>query len=128
MEDATRKSLEFARFAPFPGNHSKFDVVWDEQSGNYYSIVSRIRNSDCAGDRNLLSLIRSTDLERWELVEDIIDYTHKDPMLHGFQYVSFCIEEDDMVFLCRTATNGARSFHDNNYVTFHRINDFRKIK
>lgn len=119
------KALDFAKFTPFLGNHSKFDIVWDDKSEKYYSIVSRIRNADCAGDRNLLSFISSTDLEHWEVIEDIIDYTDKDPMLHGFQYVSLCIENDDIIFLCRTATNGARSFHDNNYVTFHRIEQFR---
>lgn len=32
---------------------------------------------------------------------------------------------DDMIFLCRTAHNGAATFHDSNYSTFHRIPDFR---
>ncbi len=125
--DMPEKALEFEKFTPFPGNHSKFDVVWDEISGRYYSIVSRIRNSECAGHRNLLSLIASTDLSDWTTLCDLIDYTDRDPALHGFQYVSFSIENDDIVYLCRTATNGARSFHDNNYVTFHRIEKFRLL-
>ncbi len=121
------RMLEFAKFTPFPGNHSKFDVVWDAQSKRYYSIVSRIRNADCAGDRNLLSLVASTDLSNWSTLCDLIDYTDHDPALYGFQYVSFHVEGDDLVYLCRTAVNGARTFHDNNYVTFHRIKHFREL-
>ncbi len=120
-------ALTFEKFTPFCGNHSKFDVVWDDVSERYYSIVSRIRNAECAGDRNLLSLLSSSDLSDWETVCDLIDYTDYDPKLYGFQYVSFCIEGDDIVYLCRTATNGAKSFHDNNYVTFHRIENFRSL-
>jgi len=29
------------------------------------------------------------------------------------------------LYLCRTAMNGAHSYHDSNYATFHRIRNFR---
>ncbi|MBR2465887.1 MAG: hypothetical protein IKB38_03020 [Clostridia bacterium] len=44
----------------------------------------------------------------------------------GFQYVDFEFDGDDVIFLCRTAINGAASYHDSNCQTFHRIKDFRK--
>ena len=53
---------------------------------------------------------------------DLADTAHV-----GFQYVDFAIEGEDLLFLCRTALNGANSFHDSNYSTFHRIKNFREI-
>ena len=45
----------------------------------------------------------------------------------GFQYVDFMFEEDDIIFLCRTAVNNAHSYHNSNYQTFHRIENFREL-
>lgn len=111
----------------FPGNHSKFEIKYDEKSGYYYSIIDRILNSDCANSRNLLSLMRSKDTEEWELVCDLIDRRDSDPQKIGFQYVDFIMEENDLLWLCRTADNGANSFHDSNYITFHRTKNFRTL-
>lgn len=124
---APEKALTFDSFIPFPGNHSKFDIVYDEVGQKYWSIVSRIRNESCANHRNLLSLICSDDMENWVLVKDLIDYTDHDPKLHGFQYVSFSICGADIRYLCRTATNHAHSFHDSNYITYHTVKNFRDL-
>ena len=56
------------------------------------------------------------------LCVDLADTAHV-----GFQYVDFAIEGNDLLFLCRTALNGANSYHDSNYSTFHRIKNFREI-
>jgi hypothetical protein len=119
--------LEFDRVIKFPGNHSKFEIRYDEASGFYYSIISRIRSSEHTLDRNLLSLVSSPDLDDWSLVCDLIDRTDSDPKLVGFQYVDFIIEGSDILYQCRTAMNGANNFHDANYATFHCVKDFRDI-
>lgn len=121
------KVLTFAKYVPFQGNLSKFDILLDDVSGYYYSIICRIYDEKIPYARNLLSLVRTVDLEHWELVCDILDYTMDDPKTVGFQYVSFLFDGDDILFLSRTAFNGAKSYHDNNYITFHRITNFRKI-
>ena len=120
------KSLIFERFVKFPGNLSKFDIHWDDVGKRYYSIVSRVWNQDRPTTRNLLSLISSEDLEYWELEYDLLDYTHMNAQQVGFQYVSFLFDKEDLLYLCRTAFNGAESYHDNNYITFHRVQNFRK--
>lgn len=125
--DNPEAPLSFYKFIPFPGNHSKFDVLRDDATGKYYSIVSRIYSTDLPKARNLLSLLSSPDLENWELVCDLIDYRDHDPMYFGFQYVSFIICGDDILFLSRTAANGAHTYHDSNYITFHRIKNFREL-
>lgn len=119
--------LEFARTVPFDGNHSKFTVVKDEQTGWYYSIIARIRGSEFKNDRNLLSLIRSKDGIQWELVKDLIDMTHCDPKKVGMQYTNLFIEGEDIYYACRAAFNGAGSFHDGNNALFDVIHDFRSL-
>lgn len=116
---------EFHKVIHFPGNHSKFMIRYDEQSKKYYSLVSRILDHESRMNRNLLSLISSPDGENWSLVKDIIDFRNEKDV--AFQYVWFEIEKDDIIFLSRTAFNGARNAHDANYSTFHRIENFRAL-
>ena len=77
--------------------------------------------------RNLLSLLVSEDLTQWRVAADLLDFRDSDPQQVGFQYVDFEMEGDDILFLCRTALNGAHNFHDANYSTFHRIPQFRTL-
>lgn len=110
----------------FPANHSKFEIKFDEKTQTYLCIASYIRGAEHAKDRNLLSLMISRDLKHWERACDLIDMTKCDPKLVGIQYVDFLIEGEDLLLLCRTAINGAHSFHDSNYLIFLRVQDFRK--
>ena len=125
--DNPEAPIQYQRAMPFPGNHSKFEVQYDSVSCLYLSIVSRITSHEDAYSRNLLSLICSRNLEKWNLVCDLLDFRHEDPRMVGFQYVDFTIEGDDLLYLSRTAMNRARNFHDANYSTFHRVKDFRKL-
>ena len=119
--------LTYCRCIEYPCNNSKFQIKYDEVSGKYYSIGSRIYDPEKIRARNLLSLLVSDDCINWRVLQDIIDMRDTDHNMIGFQYVDMMIEGDDIVFLCRTAINGAHNFHDSNYCTFHRIKDFRKL-
>lgn len=115
------------RFVAFPGNNSKFDVLRDPQTGKYYTIFNRIFDPALIHARTVLSLGVSDDLQSWTVLTDLLDYSAEDPRAVGFQYVSFLFDGDDILYLCRTAVNHARNFHDTNYSTFHRIPNFRSI-
>lgn len=119
--------MTFSRLMNFPANYSKFMIKFDQKSGYYYTVATRVYSSEKNWARDLLSLMRSRDLEKWEIVSDVLDYRDQDSEHIGFQYVDFEIAGEDIIFLCRTAFNGARSFHDSNYSTFHRIKNFRNI-
>ncbi|MBQ8233489.1 MAG: exo-alpha-sialidase [Lachnospiraceae bacterium] len=121
------KALEFYKFVPFPGNLSKFDIKKDIQSGLYFTIVSRITGKGWVKERTVLALAYSKDLENWNVLCDLVNFEESNPRKIGFQYVSFAFDGDDIIYLSRTAFNGAQSFHDNNYLSFHRIKDFRKL-
>lgn len=118
-------SLRFDKLLSFPGNFSKFMIKYDGVSGYYYSIATIAYDEKYPNARNLLSLIRSKNLDEWEFVRNLFDYRGESMEKTGFQYADFEITGDDVVFLCRTAINGAKSYHDSNYQTFHRIKNFR---
>ena len=119
--------LKYSHAIKLPGNMSKFMIKKDEKTGDYYTVISRITDAKKIRDRSLLSLMRSRDLESWELVSDIFDYRHLDSAKNGFNYIAFEIEGDDIIFQSRTALNFARNYHDANYATFHRIENFRNL-
>jgi len=81
--------------------------------------------------RNVLTLISSVDLENWEEVIDILNYQdndwHENYKKVGFQYVDFIFEGNDILFVSRTALNGAYNRHNANHITFHRIENFRDL-
>ena len=90
------------------------------KDGKYYSLVSYLTEEHPDG-RNWLVLIRSDDLIHWEKVMDVFDYRHLPAKDVGFQYVDFFFEGDEILYLSRTAWNGAHNFHDANYSVFGRL-------
>lgn len=123
-ENAPDKKPSFDSLVDLDATPSKADIIWDEKSGFFWTLCSRHLDSPCTS-RNLLSLAKSPDLRSWEIVKDILDRRSDDPAVTGFQYVSFIIDGEDILFLCRTALNCPHNFHDSNYSTFHTIRNFR---
>lgn len=123
--------LEFRKVLPFHGNLSKFTIHYDLQSKSYWSLVNPV-TTPYVHQRNILTLVVSDSLEEWEKVQDILDYEstawHEDRTKVGFQYVDWFIEGDDILVASRTAINGAHNYHNANYITFHRIEGFRRLR
>ncbi len=119
--------LEYSRLINFPAHLSKFMIKYDEVSKKYYSVATRIYDKATPNARNLLSLVSSENLNDWTIVCDLLDGRDEDSAKVGFQYADFEFEGDDIIFLCRTAINGADSYHNTNYSTFHRIKNFRNL-
>ena len=86
--------------------------------------------TDMLAQRNILTLSVSDDLIHWEIRRDILNYADncfaEDESQVGFQYPSFIFDGEDLLAVVRTAVNGARNFHDANYLTFHRIRNYRR--
>ena len=118
--------LTFSHAIKLPGNDSKFIIQKDPKTGKYYTIISRILSDADADSRNLLSLMVSEDLLNWQLCYDVVDRSKEDPKYNGFQYVDFKIEGDDIISLIRVGMNKPNSFHNTNYSTFLRIENFRE--
>jgi hypothetical protein len=119
-------------FIPFPGGAKKFCIRRHPRTGRYYAIASAVHPADKAEDpgsmRNCLVLLRSDDLYRWE-IQRVLLY-HPDVQQHGFQYVEWQFDGNDIVFVSRTAFHDgvlpAHRAHDANFLTFHRISHFER--
>jgi hypothetical protein len=131
---ADGKTLSFdpeRDFVDFPGGGKKFNILWDTASAQYWSLSNIVLPRHAGGNpertRNAQALLRSPDLRKWE-VRAVVLY-HPDTQTHGFQYVDWAVDGRDMIAMCRTAfdepAGQAHNQHDANYLTFHRITDFR---
>lgn len=123
-------------FFHFPGSQSKFAIRYDPVSGRYWSLVNKITNPwsgygeeyPFRTQRNVLMLTSSKDLRHWDERSIILRWKEGLPISKkdtvAFQYADWQIDGDDMVALSRTAWGGANG-HNSNYITFHRIENFR---
>jgi hypothetical protein len=123
-------------FIDFPGGSTKFTIRFDPLSQSYWSLSNYIPTRHLhpgrrpGAVRNTLALIRSKTLRHWQ-VRSIVAY-HHDVANHGFQYPDWQFEGDDIVAVSRTAhadgLGGAHNYHDANFLTFHRVPNFREIQ
>jgi arylsulfatase A-like enzyme len=120
-------------FIDFPGGCKKFTIRPDPRGGGYWSLSNFVplpyRQGNPGKTRNTLALIHSTDLRNWEVRSILLQ--HPDPEKHGFQYLDWLFEGNDLIAVSRTAYDdgdgGAHNQHDANYLTFHRFNNFRQL-
>lgn len=116
--------LRFDRIINFPlGANSKFVVLQEE--GWYIAVGNEFYDSSQPSARNILSVALSQDLCSWEVVERVVDMRDQDASLVAFQYPDAQMVGDDLLILSRTAMNGANSYHNNNFITFHAVRNFR---
>lgn len=118
-------------FYTMPGGSKKFTIRYDDVSNRYWAIVNNVpddySDKNPHAVRNHLSLISSTSLKEWSLNKALL--SHPDSEKHGFQYIDWVFDGEDIIFLSRTAYDddhgGANNYHDANFLTFHRITNFR---
>ncbi len=128
-------------FILFPGGSKKFVIRYDEKSKKYWSLVNYVpeevkseairlpKIKFSTHIRNTLALCSSTDLVNWQINQIVLQHT--DVLKHAFQYADWMIVGKDIVFVSRTAFDdglgGAANNHNNNFITFHQIKNFRKM-
>jgi hypothetical protein len=119
-------------FVEFPGGSKKFTIRFDSKSQMYWALVNPVPATATSGHdhiRNTLALVSSPDLAKW--TERSIILHHPDAKKHAFQYADWQFDGDDMIAVVRTAADdnfgGAHTFHDANYLTFYRIENFRNL-
>ncbi len=119
-------------FIRFPGGAKKFTIRLDPRTRRYWALASIVGEANRAADpgrvRNTLALTTSADLLNWEV--RCVLLRHPDVARHGFQYVDWQFDGEDIIAACRTAFDdgegGAHNAHDANYLTFHRFGNFRR--
>jgi hypothetical protein len=116
-------------FIYMPGGRNKFNIRRDPVTGKYLSLVNNNTDPSRPAQRNTLSLAASDDTVNWQIVRTIIQdnspMSWDDSMLNtGFQYVDWQFDGGDIIFISRTAYDGAANYHDSNKITFHRIENY----
>jgi hypothetical protein len=119
-------------FIDFPGGMTKFTIRRDPATGLYLTLSNGNTDPKYPSQRNALSLYASPDLLRWEhkqtLLEDDLGLPWEDSIRYtGFQYVDWQFDGPNLIYMVRTAYDGAHNFHDANRMTFHRVEDFRRL-
>jgi hypothetical protein len=121
-------------FMDFVGGARKFSIRYDEKSKRYWTLANMVKEEfkhiRAASVRNTLVLKSSPDLKNWTVHKILLE--HPDVEKHGFQYVDWQFDGRHIIFLSRTAFDdefgGANNFHDANFLTFHRVKNFRKLQ
>lgn len=133
-DDGTTAAFDPATgFMDFVGGSRKFTIRYDEKSKKYWTICNMVKKEfsgmPAASVRNTLIIKSSKDLKNWNVHKILLH--HPDVLKHGFQYADWQFDGRDIIFLSRTAfddeAGGANNYHDANYLTFHRIKNFRKL-
>lgn len=131
----TGDKLKFWRFVDLPGGPTKFTIRFDAKTKLYWALTNPALPGELntvsspASVRNTLALVSSPDLIHWTPRSIILH--HPDVTHHAFQYVDWQFDGNDTVAVSRTAFDdnegGANSFHNANFLTFHRIANFRRL-
>lgn len=120
-------------FIDFVGGARKFSVRYDPQSKLYWTICNMVQDEyshlPASSVRNTLVIKSSPDLYNWTVHKILLH--HPEVTKHGFQYIEWQFDGNNIIYLSRTAYDdefgGAHNFHDANFLTFHRIKNFRKL-
>ena len=111
-----------ALFAHIPGGHLKFHIVYDSESRLFWLLHSQ--SDGIMQERRRLALSYSPDLLRWTFAGLVAVGPSDHSARH---YATMIIDGDDLCIVSRSGDLSARTAHDGNIVTFHRVKDFRSL-
>lgn len=117
-----RKNEGEVYFVHIPGGDLKFHILYDPESRLYWLLHSQIDGR--MNYRRRLALSYSPDLLRWTFAGLVA----VGPTDHSARhYATMILDGDDLFIVSRSGDEKARTAHDGNIVTFHRVKDFRKL-
>ena len=124
-------------YISMPGGHMKFHIVYDEKTRLYFMVSSQSVDSMTRPDllsqeryglpdneRHRLALYFSSNLFDWCFAGMVA--IGKTPRCSR-HYASMVIDGDELLILSRSGDEQARSAHNGNILTLHRVADFRSL-
>lgn len=124
-------------FLPFPGGQMRFHVVYDEKTALYWMLGSQATDSMTRAEALPANRFGTPDNERHRMVlhfsKNMVDWCFAGVIAIGGSakesrhYASMDIDGDDLVILARSGDARAHSAHDGNWITFHRVRNFRDL-
>ena len=121
-------TLKFSHYYPFPGAQNQFHIIKDEERGLYWMTSNQVtgRATDSyrgwGKERRFLMLHYSRDAQNW-FPAGVLAMWRKETQ--AFNYCTPLIDGNDLLFVSRTSRDAANQ-HDNDCITFHRLENFRK--
>lgn len=122
-----------------PTSVSKFCVKYDEATGLYLTLcnyptlptpIPSLGIHPLAGQRNILCLAASPDLIHWKVLDVLL--CDREVMngaasarAHGFQYVIWDTDGEDLLYVVREAVGYTKNFHDGKFVTLYRLKNYK---
>ena len=109
-------------FVHIPGGDLKFHLVYDPETRLYWLLHSQIDGR--MSSRRRLALSFSPDLLHWTFAGLVA----VGPTDHSARhYATMIIDGNDLCIVSRSGDENAKTAHDGNIVTFHRVRDFRSL-
>lgn len=124
-------------YLPVPGGQMRFHVVYDAATKLYWLIGSQATDSMRRADRLPPERFDLPYNERHRLVlhfsRNLVDWcfaglvAKTDSPRESRHYASMDIDGEDLVVLSRSGDARAKSAHEGNLITFHRVANFRQL-
>ncbi len=124
-------------FLPMPGGQMRFHVCYDATTSLYWLLSSQATDSMTRPDRLPPERYDLPNNERHRLVlhfsKNMVDWCFAGAVAitaspkEARHYASMDLDGDDLVILSRSGDARAKSAHDGNLITFHRVRDFRGL-
>jgi hypothetical protein len=124
-------------FVPCPGGQMKFHVLYDTPSRRYWLLSTQATDSMTRPDRLPPDRYHLPNNERRRLQlhfsKNMMDWCFAGlvavgPAEHASRhYASMIVDGEDLLILSRSGDGRARSAHDGNLITLHRIRNFRAL-
>jgi hypothetical protein len=124
-------------FLPMPGGQMRFHVNYDEKTKLYWLLSSQATDSMTRPDRLPDERYDLPNNERHRLVihfsKNMVDWCFAGVVAitpspkQARHYASMDIDGNDLVILSRSGDERAKSAHDGNLITFHRMRNFRDL-
>ena len=124
-------------FIPCPGGQMRFHVLYDEVTKLFWLLSSQATDSMTRPDRLAPDRFNLPNNERHRLQlhfsRNMVDWCFAGIVAMGEtpkqsrHYASMAIDGDDLIVLSRSGDARAKSAHDGNLITFHRVKTFRSL-
>lgn len=124
-------------FLPMPGGQMRFHVLYDEVTKLYWLLGSQATDSMTRPEFLPTSRYATPDNERHRMVlhfsKNLVDWCFAGLVdatsspREARHYASMDFDGEDLVILSRSGDARARSAHDGNLITFHRVRNFRDL-
>lgn len=124
-------------FAPMPGGQMKFHILYDETSELYWLLSTQATDSMTRAEMLPDDRYNLPNNERQRLVlhfsKNCFDWCFAgivaigDTQRMSRHYAAMEIDEENMYIVSRSGDLNSKDAHDTNFVSFHKIENFRKL-